>query len=505
MNTQSYWLPSPIRSFDELQTDLTVDALIVGGGITGLSTAHLLAAAGLRVALVERGTLASGDTGHTTAHLTYMTDTRLSDLVRRAGKKAARIAWQAGDASMEFIRQTVDSLGLDCGFSIVPGYLATDAAGKVEEESRRLKEEEKLAREMGFDVAYVERDPVNGLPALLFPEQMKFHPRKYLAGLLAEALRNGAMVYEHTEVSEFGDGHVIANGRKISYGHVVIATHVPLQGESGTFGAALFQTKLSLYSTYAVSATLPPGEREEMIWSDTAEPFHYLRIDRHEGHDLAIIGGEDYKTGQRSDTPECFRRLDEKIATLHPGAKVNHRWSGQVVETGDGLPYIGQSGERQFIASGFSGNGMTFGTVAALMARDAILGVANPWTETFDPSRKSLRTLPTYVAENVDFPAHFVADRFGIPDESLSTIAPSQGKVIEYEDEPVAAYRDDEGRVHLHTAICPHLGCIVAWNEAERTWDCPCHGSRFQATGEVFAGPAEEGLAAVSPKIVQHG
>jgi len=148
---------------------------------------------------------------------------------------------------------------------------------------------------------------------------------------------------------------------------------------------------------------------------------------------------------------------------------------------------------------------MTFGTVAALMARDAILGVANPWTETFDPSRKSLRTLPTYVAENVDFPAHFVADRFGIPDESLSTIAPSQGKVIEYEDEPVAAYRDDEGRVHLHTAICPHLGCIVAWNEAERTWDCPCHGSRFQATGEVFAGPAEEGLAAVSPKIVQHG
>lgn len=504
MKTQAYWSHAPLPRFEELKSDLVVDVLVVGGGITGVSALHLLAAEGLRVALVERGTIASGDTGHTTAHLTYMTDTRLSDLARRSGRRAAQAAWEAGAASMGLIRKTVRALDLDCELAVVPGYLAAAASGESDREADRLKDEQRLAREMGFDLAYLERDPVNGLPSLRFPEQMKFHPRKYLAGVLADALRNGAMVYEQTEVGGFGKGHVAANGSKIHYGEVVIATHVPLQGESGTLGSALFQTKLALYSSYAVSATLPPGKWDEMIWSDTADPFNYLRIDRGEYHDLAILGGEDDKTGQSADTVERYRRLDEKMAALDPSAEVNHRWSGQVVETSDGLPFIGRSGERQFVATGFSGNGMTFGTVAAMMARDAVLGVSNPWAETFDPSRKPFRSLPTYVAENVDFPAHFVGDRFGIPADALSTIAPSQGRVIDYDDEPVAAYRDGEGRVHLHTAVCPHLGCIVAWNEAEQTWDCPCHGSRFRATGEVIAGPAEAGLAAVSTKIAQH-
>ncbi len=499
MENHPYWCHAPIPRFEKLSSDLNVDTLVIGGGLTGVTAAYLLAAEGQRVALVERGTIAGRDTGHTTAHLTYMTDTRISELARRCGEEEARLAWEAGKASMEFIGRTVDTLGLECDFARVPGYLAAESAGDVTAEGEKLREEGRLARRMGFDVTYLDQDPVNGLPALLFPEQMKFHPRKYLAGVLAAAVGKKAMVYEQTDVRDFGSGHVVANGRKISCENVVIATHIPLQGDSGLLGAALFQTKLALYSSYALSASLPHGGWKEMIWSDTANPFNYLRIDRHEDHDIAILGGEDHKTGQHSDPAECYRRLEEKLTGLGAGASVSHRWSGQVIETSDGLPFIGRTSERQFIATGFSGNGMTFGTVSAMMARDAILGISNPWAETFDPSRKSLLSLPTYLRENADFPARYVADRLRIPEDALASVAPAEGKVIALEGDPVAAFRDAGGGIHLHSAVCPHLGCIVAWNPTEQTWDCPCHGSRFRATGEVIAGPAENDLKALSP------
>jgi glycine/D-amino acid oxidase-like deaminating enzyme/nitrite reductase/ring-hydroxylating ferredoxin subunit len=497
MDTRPLWFDADIPSFPGLSGDLVVDTLIIGGGITGVTTAHLLAAAGVKVALVERESLAVRDTGHTTAHLTYMTDTRLSHLAATNSPAAARIAWEAGAAAMGFIRRTVESLAIDCAFSIIPGYLAADRGSLLEHESSILQQEAELARKLGFEVTYLEQDPVYSLPGIRFPGQMKFQPRSYLAAVLSEAVHKGALVHEDTEVTSFRDGHVIANGHRISYNHVIIATHVPMQGESGTLGAALFQTKLALYSTYAIAAKSPHGRLEEMIWSDTADPFNYLRIDHHEDGDIAILGGEDHKTGNCDDTTDCFDRLNERIMEIIPDALVTHRWSGQVVETMDGLPFIGQTRERQFIATGFSGNGMTFGTVAAMMARDAVLGIENPWTDTFTPSRKSISTLGEFLSENADYPARLVADRFRVPEERVTSLIACRGKVIELDNGPVAAYRDEEGTVHLHTAICPHLGCIVAWNRAEKTWDCPCHGSRFRATGEVIAGPAEQNLKPV--------
>ena len=497
MDTRPVWLNTALPAFPALDSDITVDTLVIGGGITGITTARLLAAAGVKVALVEREGLAVRDTGHTTAHLTYLTDTRLSYLAATNSPATARVAWLAGMSAMEFIRGTVESLAIDCDFRIVPGYLAADRGRHPGYESSILRQEGELARKMGFDVHFLARDPVNGLPCLLFPEQMKFHPRRYLVALLNEAVGNGAMIYENTEVAAFRDGYVIANGRNITYGNVVIATHVPLQGESGTLGAALFQTKLALYSTYAIAAALPPGQIDELIWSDTADPFNYLRIDHGGGRDIAVFGGEDHKTGQCEDTWECFVKLEERLAEKLPDAVVTHRWSGQVVETMDGLPYIGQTRESQFIATGFSGNGMTFGTVAAMMAHDAVLGISNPWSETFSPSRKVMSSLGEFLNENADYPTRLVADRVGLPGESASSLITCRGKVIEHDSGPVAAYRDEEDGLHLNSAVCPHLGCIVAWNQAEKTWDCPCHGSRFRATGEVIGGPAEKNLKPV--------
>lgn len=259
-------------------------------------------------------------------------------------------------------------------------------------------------------------------------------------------------------------------------------------------GAALFQTKLALYSTYAIAARTPSDQVKELIWSDTADPFRYLRMEKLDDSGLVIFGGEDHKTGQESDTAACFDRLEERLARWLPEAVVTHRWSGQVVETVDGMPFIGEAGNNQFIATGFSGNGYTFGTVAALMARDWARGVVHPWTEAFDPGRKSPRSIKDYAKENADFPACMIRDRLKTPTGNPDDLGKGEAQVMEHHCERVAAYRDPEGQLHVRSAVCPHLGCIVAWNPAEKTWDCPCHGSRFEAAGKVIAGPAESDL-----------
>jgi Rieske Fe-S protein len=260
-------------------------------------------------------------------------------------------------------------------------------------------------------------------------------------------------------------------------------------------GAALLQTKLALYSTYAIGARLPEGTVPEASFWDTADPYNYLRLDRRDACDYAILGGADHKTGQESDTERNYRALEQHLQRLFPHAIIDHRWSGQVIETPDGLPYIGETAPRQFIATGFAGNGMTFGTLAAIMARDAITGVKNPWRELFDPHRKKLRAVVDYLRENKDYPFYLVRDRLrGAEDGGLAQLQPGEGKIIRAGGKKVAAYRDKQGKVTSLSPVCTHLGCIVHWNVAEKTWDCPCHGSRFGPNGEPIGGPAESPL-----------
>jgi glycine/D-amino acid oxidase-like deaminating enzyme/nitrite reductase/ring-hydroxylating ferredoxin subunit len=496
MNTTPYWTDSrdaPLR-FPSLDEDLEVDVLVIGGGITGVSTAHLLVASGLKVALVERHRLGGGDTSHTTAHLTYMTDTRLSDLIRICGREETEVAWRAGEVAIRHIRKLSEVMPGNAEFSKVDGYLSMDREGD-EEVVSELKDECQAALKMGFEVEYVDSIPPLRLPGIRFPGQAKFHPLRYLHGLAREISRSGGQIFENTDVAEFGSegDRVTANGHQIRFTRVVIATHVPLQGNAGTVAAALFQTKLAAYSTYAVAALYPAGSLQEMIWSDTAEPFRYLRIDRTDRGDLAIFGGQDHKTGQEEDTDGQYRRLAELLETHLGNGEIIHRWSGQVIETVDGLPFIGEIVPDQFIATGFSGNGMTFGVVAALMARDWATGKISPWKDVFDPHRRKFRAAASYVSENSDFPVCMIKDRIqiGSSDEELSR---GEGRVVRQGRDYVAQCRDASGALHECSAVCPHMGCIVAWNPAEKTWDCPCHGSRFAADGALIAGPAENPL-----------
>lgn len=502
MDTHPLWTDLRFMpQYPELEENLEVDVLIIGGGITGVSTAHLLSNCGLSVVLVERGRLGEGDTSHTTAHLTYMTDTRLSDLLSVCGREKTRIAWKAGRAAIEHIQSTSGALDHDVGLTRVPGYLVASGRQDLERERDRLFKEAAEARDMGFDVTPVQSVLPSGAPGIRFEGQMKFHPLKYISGIASLAADRGVRIFEHTNVTSFGGepDNVMANGHRIVFQKVIVATHVPLQGMRGTWRAALFQTKLASYSTYALAARIPKGLLPEMIWSNTEEPFHYLRVDAGEAEDTVIFGGEDHKTGVVADTAACYSRLEEKLGTLVPVSTVTHRWCGQVVETVDGLPYIGENASGQFIATGFSGNGLTFGVAAAIMAADWVEDRRNPWEDCFSPTRVELAALPRYVAENKDFPYHMVKDRLGIPKDAVPPRG--EGIVSEINGEKVAVYCAPDGEIHSCSAICPHLGGIVVWNPAELTWDCPCHGSRFTHDGDLIAGPAEKGLEPVGQEI----
>lgn len=497
----SHWLKSAtLPNFPSLDQDLSVDVVVVGAGITGVTAAYMLKQEGLSVALVERERCGGVDSAFTTAHVTAQPDLRLHELKDHFGAESAKAVWDAGTTAQNMITAIAHSENIDCQFKWVPGYLH---AAKPDEDPELFQHDASIARELGIAAEFQAEVPHFKVPGVMFPRQALFHPLAYLGGLVRKVPGNGSHVFENTNVIEIEKEPrcVRTPGGKISFKHIVLATHNPLVGLSGVLRATLLQTKLSLYSSYAIGARLPTDHLPEGLFWDTADPYNYLRVQVLGDHAYAIYGGEDHKTGQETDTQAHYNRLEDRLRQFAPQAEVDARWSGQVIETADGLPFIGPTDEHQFIATGYAGNGMTFGTIAGMMAVDEILGRPNQWKKLFDPGRKVFHggTL-TYLKENKDYPLHLIRDRLAKPESlSLRDLAPGEGKVVQLRNRKVAAYRDPQGRVTLCSAVCTHLQCIVGWNPAEKTWDCPCHGSRFHPDGRVMSGPAEEPLGRLSP------
>jgi glycine/D-amino acid oxidase-like deaminating enzyme/nitrite reductase/ring-hydroxylating ferredoxin subunit len=500
--TLPFWIDSAgLPAYPKLQRDDAVDVVIVGGGITGLTAAYLLTLDGRSVAVLERERCAQIDTGHTTAHLTMVTDRRLTDLARSVGRDHAQATWDAGLAAIAQIAAIVRDLDIDCEFAWVPGYLHAPIGEPANDSESAFRDEASIAGELGFDAEFVDEVPFIGGPGVRFADQARFHPIKYLAGLARAITDRGGMIFEQCPATEFNDRplSVKANGHTLTCQSIVLATHTPLLGNAGMLGATLFQTKLALYSSYVVAGPVEQGRIPDALFWDTANPYHYLRLEPHGDCDLVIFGGEDHKTGQVDDTNGCFDRLERTLVSVVGNVDVTHRWSGQVIETPDGLPYIGETATRQFAGTGYSGNGMTFGTLTAIMAADRIAGRTNPWSELFDPSRKKiLGGAWDYVKENTDYPYYLIRDRFaGADAPSVRAVPRGAGRVVELNGQKVAVHRDERGAVTKRSAVCTHMGCTVRWNDAERTWDCPCHGSRFKPDGAVIAGPAESPLAKI--------
>jgi glycine/D-amino acid oxidase-like deaminating enzyme/nitrite reductase/ring-hydroxylating ferredoxin subunit len=446
--------------------------------------------------LLERGRCAQVDTGHTSGHLTMVTDARLGELATRFGRTHAQAVWDAGLAAIAQIDGIIRAHDIRCGFQWVDGYLHGTRLGT--EGGETFRDEAALARELGFDAEFVADAPVVGGAAIRFTGQARFHPRQYLAGLARAVDAAEGNIHEHSEAAEFSTDprSVRVNGFTITCDDIILATHNPLVGTGSTLAATLAQTRLALYTSYVVAGQVAKGVVPDALWWDTGDPYRYLRVEPCRDHDLLIYGGEDHKTGQSADPLAGFARLEADLAAMAPGVAITHRWSGQVIETTDGLPFIGAVAPHQFASTGFGGNGMTFGTLAAIMARDALTGRTNPWVQLFAPGRTTLKgAIWDYLRENKDYPYYLIRDRFaGVEGRSLRALSRGSGRVLVLDGQRVAAFRDDDGSVTKLSSVCTHLGCQVHWNPGERTWDCPCHGSRFSPAGKVLAGPAEAPL-----------
>lgn len=488
--------------FPSIASNIAVDVAIIGGGITGITAAYLFKQSGASVALIERGRCAGVDTAATTAHLTHVTDARLHQLVHNFGKEGAKAFWQAGVAAMDKINEIARTESPRCEFKWIPGYLHAPLTRAADKDNETFKAEAALANELGFAAEYLSDVPFSNRCGVCFPHQAMFHPIKYLVPLLNKIPGQGSYIFENTEAHEIeGEDPITikAGKHKVRCKFVFIATHTPLLGKSNLLKGALFQTKLALYTSYVVGARLPSAYVPEALYWDTSEPYYYLRIDQREGHDYAIFGGQDVKTGQETDPLKIFRSLQTTLKLFLPQAEPGHQWLGQVIETNDGLPFIGENAPNQFIATGFSGNGMTLGTLAAMMAHDCFFKRENPWSDLFDVRRKKFHGGTwRYLKENCDYPYFMVRDRLkGTTVDSTDDIKRGEGALVLHKGKKAAAYRNEDGKLTFLSPVCTHLGCIVRWNPADKMWDCPCHGSRFTPDGKVHSGPAESPL----PKV----
>jgi glycine/D-amino acid oxidase-like deaminating enzyme/nitrite reductase/ring-hydroxylating ferredoxin subunit len=498
----SAWMSdSVIPELLPLTRDAQADVCIVGGGIAGLSTAYLLAREGKNVVVLDDGPIGGGQTQRTTAHLSNALDDRYEELEKVHGVEGARLAAESHTAAIERIDAIVRQERIECDFKRVDGYLFAPPGHPTDVLDRELA----AARRAGLaGVELVARAPIPSFdsgPALRFPRQAQFHPLKYLAGL-ADSLRTlGGKIYTRTHVSRIDGGPKAtietSRGPTVTADAAVVATNVPIND------LVAIHTKQAPYLTYVVGARVPSGAIPHALYWDTLEHYHYLRLQPiSDDSDLLIVGGEDHKEGQASDQADRWDRLvswaRERFPMMGP---IESRWSGMVMETTDGLAFIGRNPldkNNVYVATGDSGMGLTHGTIAGILLTDLILGRENPWSRIYDPSRKPVWGMAwkEFLKENINVAKQYAVDWLSGSDVSAAEdIARGEGAVVRRGMQKVAIYRDDQEVCHERSAICPHLGCIVHWNGAEKTWDCPCHGSRFDAVGQVINGPANSPLA----------
>jgi glycine/D-amino acid oxidase-like deaminating enzyme/nitrite reductase/ring-hydroxylating ferredoxin subunit len=498
--TRSTWMDTQVDDYSgDIPGDARPDVCIVGAGIAGLSVALALVQDGLDVLVLDQGPVGGGQTARSSAHLASAIDERAYVLERRFGRARARLAIESHAAAIDAIEHTAKTFGIDCDFRRVDGYLWRAPTGSW----RVLAKELAAARRCGLAVDEVDRAPLpfDTGPSLRFGNQAEFHPLAYVDGLARAVIAGGGRIVTGVHVAKIASGAPVqvelASGRGIRAAAAVDATQTTITSRYA------IPSREAAYRTYVVALEISPGYVPHALYWDTDDPYHYVRVARDGDREVLIVGGEDHRVGHGD--PEIHEPLLEAWARKHfpEAGPLVAAWSGQILEPADGLAYIGAlpGHEHVFVVTGDSGNGLTHGAIAGLMLPAAIHGRGHAWERLYRPGRSRVHGLATMARESAASNAPYADWMRGGDVASLDEIPRGHGATIRRGLHVIAAYRDDRGNCHLRNARCTHLSGVVRWNEVEKSWDCPCHGSRFDGYGHVMNGPAPVDLDEAPPEF----
>jgi glycine/D-amino acid oxidase-like deaminating enzyme/nitrite reductase/ring-hydroxylating ferredoxin subunit len=472
------------------------DVLIVGGGVTGIAAALQLQKSGLQCVVTEAHNLCFGTTGGTTAHLNTFLDTDYGQIAKKFDEEAARLIAKATNQALDLYHANVEEFNIDCGYEQKDGYLYSQDEKQTEELNRIFE----ASRKAGVDVAYTDRIPVpiEFEKAIVYHEQANIHPSKYVYALAKAFEERGGVILQNCTVKSFkGDKLLeVETSQGIFSTRILIwATHIPP-------GINLLHFRCAPYRSYAMAVSLNNDAYPDGLAYDMYDPYHYYRTQIIDRKKYLIAGGEDHKTAHEQNTEACFNKLEAHIRKYFDVKEVAFKWSSQYFEPADGLAYIGHlpgNPDSVLVATGYGGNGMVYSHIAAITFTDLITKGESEYAKLFDPDRlKPISGFANFVKENADVVKEFIGKRLSKEKLSdLSEIAPGEAKLVKYEGKSLALYKDEEGELHAVSPVCPHAKCAVGWNNAEKSWDCPCHGSRFTIDGDVLTGPAVQGLEVV--------
>jgi glycine/D-amino acid oxidase-like deaminating enzyme/nitrite reductase/ring-hydroxylating ferredoxin subunit len=486
---RTYWnATADAPDFPALSGGVAVDVAIVGGGIVGVTTARLLKDRGLRVAIVEARRVGRQVTGKSTAKMSSQHGILYQDLERKFGEDKARLYAEAQEAGLRTIADLAARHQVDADIEAMPAFVYTLDEDKV----ARIEKEVEVARRLGLP-ASLTRDtglPFEVLAAMRWDGQAHFHPVKYVAGLAATIPGDGCHVFERSRAVDYEPTRVVTEGGSVSARHVVMATHLPL-GQIGLYYATNYPKAEPVAA--APIRRIPPG-----MYKNADQPSHSIRTHRGAGGQVyGIVAGTHFKPGHPDEELRWMEEIERWLVDNFDAGPIEYRWVNEDYTPMDGAPFIGWSSRSggYLVATGFNAWGISNGTVAAEIIADLATGVENRWLDLFDATRvKPVAGAAEFAKENLSVAAHLVGGYLGSKATSYDELRPGEAAILRIDGDNVAAYRDEEGRLHAVSAVCTHMGCLVGWNATDRTWDCPCHGSRFELGGEVIHGPATQPL-----------